>query len=75
MKIPRQQGKISKKYKSGAILVEMTIYTGESTTTSVRIEKDAELFRLDKKAWVRCLGSIHCRIAYSYWEVISAAAE
>jgi len=34
---------------AGAILGEMAIYSGENTTASVRIEKDAELFRLDKK--------------------------
>lgn len=48
MKIPRQQERILRKYKAGAILGEMAIYTGENRTASVRIEKDAELFRLDK---------------------------
>lgn len=50
MKIPRQQEKILRKYKSGAILGEMAIYTGENRTASVRIESDAELFRLDKQS-------------------------
>ncbi|MFT4813190.1 MAG: CRP-like cAMP-binding protein [Paracoccaceae bacterium] len=50
MKIPRQQEKILRKYKAGAILGEMAIYTGENRTASVRLEKDAELFRLDKES-------------------------
>lgn len=48
MKVPNQQDRILRKYKAGAILGEMAIYTGENRTASVRIEKDAELFRLDK---------------------------
>lgn len=47
MKVPNQQERILRKYKAGAILGEMAIYTGENRTASVRIEKDAELFRLD----------------------------
>jgi SulP family sulfate permease len=39
-----------RKYKAGAILGEMAIYTGENRTASVRIAKDAELFRLDKES-------------------------
>jgi SulP family sulfate permease len=50
MKIPRQQEKILRKYKAGAILGEGAIYTGESRTASVRIENDSELFRLDKES-------------------------
>lgn len=50
MKIPRQKEKILRKYKAGAILGEMAIYTGENRTASVRIENDAELFRLDKES-------------------------
>lgn len=50
MKIPRQEERILRKYKSGAILGEMAIYTGESRTASVRIEEDAILFRLDKES-------------------------
>jgi SulP family sulfate permease len=48
MKVPNQQERILRKYKAGAILGEMAIYTGENRTASVRIESDAELFRLDK---------------------------
>jgi SulP family sulfate permease len=48
MKVPNQKDRILRKYKAGAILGEMAIYTGENRTASVRIEKDAELFRLDK---------------------------
>lgn len=50
LKIPNQQEQILRKYKAGAILGEMAIYTGENRTASVRIEKDATLFRLDKRA-------------------------
>ncbi|MFK7862601.1 MAG: SulP family inorganic anion transporter [Pseudohongiellaceae bacterium] len=50
MKIPRQQERILRKYKAGAILGEMAIYTGENRTASVRIESDALLFRLDKNS-------------------------
>lgn len=49
MKVPNQQERILRKYKAGAILGEMAIYTGENRTASVRIEDDAELFRLDKE--------------------------
>ena len=48
LQIPRQQEQILRKYKAGAILGEMAIYTGENRTASVRIEDDAVLFRLDK---------------------------
>ncbi|MBL4580236.1 MAG: SLC26A/SulP transporter family protein [Gammaproteobacteria bacterium] len=48
LKIPRQEERILRKYKAGAILGEMAIYTGENRTASVRIESDACLFRLDK---------------------------
>lgn len=48
LKIPRQAERILRKYKAGAILGEMAIYTGENRTASVRIESDARLFRLDK---------------------------
>ncbi|MEX2469208.1 MAG: SulP family inorganic anion transporter [Pseudohongiellaceae bacterium] len=50
LQIPQQQEQILRKYKAGAILGEMAIYTGENRTASVRIEKDATLFRLDKAA-------------------------
>lgn len=43
-----QHERILRKYKAGAILGEMSIYTGDKRTASVRIETDAELFRLDK---------------------------
>jgi len=49
LKIPRQAERILRKYKAGAILGEMAIYTGENRTASVRIESDACLFRLDKE--------------------------
>ena len=49
LKIPRQAERILRKYKAGAILGEMAIYTGENRTASVRIESDARLFRLDKE--------------------------
>ncbi|MDD9960403.1 MAG: SulP family inorganic anion transporter [Gammaproteobacteria bacterium] len=48
LKIPNQQEQILRKYKAGAILGEMAIYTGDNRTASVCIEKDAKLFRLDK---------------------------
>jgi len=48
LQIPNQQEQILRKYKAGAILGEMAIYTGENRTASVRIEKDSTLFRLDK---------------------------
>ncbi len=48
LKVPRQAERILRKYKAGAILGEMAIYTGENRTASVRIENDARLFRLDK---------------------------
>ncbi len=48
--IPGQREQILRKYKAGAILGEMAIYTGENRTASVRIEKKAILFRLDKEA-------------------------
>ncbi|MEX0965373.1 MAG: SulP family inorganic anion transporter [Pseudohongiellaceae bacterium] len=48
LKIPNQAERILRKYKAGAILGEMAIYTGENRTASVRIENDARLFRLDK---------------------------
>ncbi len=47
--VPRQVERILRKYKAGAILGEMAIYTGENRTASVRIENDARLFRLDKE--------------------------
>ena len=49
LKVPRQAERILRKYKAGAILGEMAIYTGENRTASVRIENDASLFRLDKE--------------------------
>lgn len=49
LKVPRQDERILRKYKAGAILGEMAIYTGENRTASVRIESDACLFRLDKE--------------------------
>ena len=49
LKVPQQKERILRKYKAGAILGEMAIYTGENRTASVRIEKDAMLFRLDKE--------------------------
>ena len=49
LKVPNQKERILRKYKAGAILGEMAIYTGDSRTASVRIEKDAQLFRLDKE--------------------------
>lgn len=49
LKVPRQAERILRKYKAGAILGEMAIYTGENRTASVRIEDDARLFRLDKE--------------------------
>jgi SulP family sulfate permease len=44
------QERILRKYKAGAVLGEMAIYTGDARTASVRIEEDAQLFRLDKEA-------------------------
>ena len=49
LKIPRQAEQILRKYKAGAILGEMAIYTGANRTASVRIESDACLYRLDKE--------------------------
>ncbi|GJM13776.1 MAG: sulfate permease [Pseudohongiella sp.] len=49
LKVPRQAERILRKYKAGAILGEMAIYTGENRTASVRIESDARLFRLDQE--------------------------
>lgn len=49
LKVPRQVERILRKYKAGAILGEMAIYTGENRTASVKIESDARLFRLDKE--------------------------
>ena len=49
LKDPNQKERILRKYKSGAILGEMAIYTGDNRTASVRIESDARLFRLDKE--------------------------
>ena len=49
MKIPKQHERILKKYKAGAILGEMAIYTGGIRSASVRIEEDAVLFRLEKE--------------------------
>lgn len=48
--IPGEREQILRKYKAGAILGEMAIYTGENRTASIRIEKAATLFRLDKEA-------------------------
>ena len=48
LKVQDQAERILRKYKAGAILGEMAIYTGENRTASVRIEDDAVLFRLDK---------------------------
>jgi sulfate permease, SulP family len=48
MQIPQQHERILKKYKAGAILGEMAIYTGADRSASVRIEADAVLFRLEK---------------------------
>lgn len=45
---PHQQEQILHKYTAGAILGEMAIYTGGNRTASVRIEKEATLFKLDK---------------------------
>jgi len=50
LEIPGQREQILRKYKAGAILGEMAIYTGENRTASVRIENRATLFRLDKEA-------------------------
>jgi len=49
LQMPQQVERILRKYKAGAILGEMAIYTGENRTASVRIENDACLFRLDKE--------------------------
>jgi len=49
IKISRNQERVLRKYKSGAILGEMAIYTGERRTASVRIEEDATLYRLDRE--------------------------
>lgn len=49
LRIPNQQEQILRKYKAGAILGEMAIYTGDNRTASVRIEKDARMFRLDRQ--------------------------
>ncbi|PCJ17414.1 MAG: hypothetical protein COA96_17790 [SAR86 cluster bacterium] len=49
LQVPNQKERILRKYKAGAILGEMAIYTGENRTASVKIEKDAQLFRLDKE--------------------------
>lgn len=51
--LPQQRERILRKYKAGAILGEMAIYTGENRTASVRIEKEATLFPLDKEAMER----------------------
>lgn len=48
LKLPNQNENILRKYKAGAILGEMAIYTGENRTASVRTETNAVLFRLDK---------------------------
>ncbi|MEQ8953047.1 MAG: cyclic nucleotide-binding domain-containing protein, partial [Gammaproteobacteria bacterium] len=48
LQVPNQTERILRKYKAGAILGEMAIYTGEQRTASVRIEEQATLFRLDK---------------------------
>ncbi|MEQ8407658.1 MAG: SulP family inorganic anion transporter [Gammaproteobacteria bacterium] len=50
MQLPQHSERILRKFKAGAILGEMAIYTGENRTASVRIEKDATLFRLDQSA-------------------------
>ncbi len=49
LRVPNQKERVLRKYKAGAILGEMAIYTGESRTASVKIETDAKLFRLDKE--------------------------
>jgi SulP family sulfate permease len=57
------------RYKSGAILGEMALYTGEPRSASVEIEEDAILYRLDAKQFhymqtehAQVIGKLHIYI-------------
>lgn len=42
--------KVLRKYKAGAMLGEMALYTGENRSASVRIEEDAVLYKLTEES-------------------------
>ncbi|MCH8175947.1 MAG: SLC26A/SulP transporter family protein [Proteobacteria bacterium] len=75
LKVPNQKERILRKYKSGAILGEMAIYTGDNRTASVRIEDDAQLFRLDKEKLEEMSGKFPASTAALHTYIIRVLAE
>ena len=73
--IPGQRQQILRKYKAGAILGEMAIYTGEKRTASIRIEKDATLFRLDKEAMANMAREYPASTAALHTYIVRVLAE
>ena len=64
-----------RKHKSGTILGEMAIYTGDNRTASVRIEDDAQLFRLDKEKLEEMSGKFPASTAALHTYIVRVLAE
>lgn len=75
LKVPHQKERILRKHKSGAILGEMVIYTGDNRTASVRIEDDAQLFRLDKEKLEEMSGKFPASTAALHTYIVRVLAE
>ena len=75
LKVPHQKERILRKHKSGAILGEMAIYTGDNRTASVRIEDDAQLFRLDKEKLEEMSGKFPASTAALHTYIVRVLAE
>jgi sulfate permease, SulP family len=73
--IPNQQEQILRKYKAGAILGEMAIYTGEHRTASLRVEDDATLFRLDRENLARMSAKFPASTAALHAYIVRIMAE
>ena len=70
-----QHEHVLRKYKAGAVLGEMALYTGENRTASVRIEEEATLYRLDKEKLEVMSGQLPASVAVLNTYVVRVLSE
>lgn len=75
LEIAGQHEHVLRKYKAGAVLGEMALYTGENRTASVRIEEEATLYRLDKEKLEVMSGQFPASVAVLNTYVVRVLSE
>lgn len=70
-----QHEHVLRKYKAGAVLGEMALYTDENRTASVRIEEEATLYRLDKEKLEVMSGQFPASVAVLNTYVVRVLSE